>query len=509
MAILEQSTAKYGEEVESTTATMRNRYKAAYEDFQNSWGNIVNTILIPVLEYLTQIFDIMTTGLNTLSNMSGGILQIQQNQEETTNEIDENIKKQTKNQKKYNKELKKGLASFDEINTLSEQISENLSTENNQNNSDHGGSQYQQEINPTLMAIMGAVGVSLMAIGCILLFTGNIAWGIGFIIAGAFVFGVTAANIKSDAISQKTKDELSNAIIIAGIVAYVLGVLLCFAQRWDLGIGLIAIGATTTGISISLNWNSIKQKIENVAEENKGLFVLGSILLVVIGVALLFTGVGVPFGLAWIAAGAQGISTGITGSWDFLPKKIKEVWQKIKSFWNEHIKPVFTLQWWRNLATACGNGLIWGFEGAVNGIITLFEKMINIVVNGLNKIQIELPDWDILGDLAGATFGIDIPEADLCRISIPRLAQGAVIPPNREFMAILGDNKRENEIVSPVSTMKQAVAEVLAQANIGGGFNGRIEVPVIIDGREIARAVREAEGSMGTQTVFGGFANVY
>ena len=54
-----------------------------------------------------------------------------------------------------------------------------------------------------------------------------------------------------------------------------------------------------------------------------------------------------------------------------------------------------------------------------------------------------------------------------------------------------------------------AVAEVLAQANIGGGFNGRIEVPVIVDGREIARAVREAEGSMGKQTVFGGFANVY
>ena len=92
---------------------------------------------------------------------------------------------------------------------------------------------------------------------------------------------------------------------------------------------------------------------------------------------------------------------------------------------------------------------------------------------------------------------------------VPKLATGTVVPPNREFMAVLGDNKREPEIVSPLSTMKQAVAEVLAQANIGGGFNGRIEVPVIIDGREVARAVREAEGNMGTQTVFGGFANVY
>jgi hypothetical protein len=50
----------------------------------------------------------------------------------------------------------------------------------------------------------------------------------------------------------------------------------------------------------------------------------------------------------------------------------------------------------------------------------------------------------------------------------------------------------------------------LAQVNVGGsGYNGRIEVPVIVDGREIARAVRDAESNMGSQTVFGGFANVY
>ena len=94
--------------------------------------------------------------------------------------------------------------------------------------------------------------------------------------------------------------------------------------------------------------------------------------------------------------------------------------------------------------------------------------------------------------------------------NLPHLAQGTVVPPNKEFMAVLGDNTREHEIVSPVSTIKQAVAEVLVQSNIGGsGFNGRIEVPVIINGREIARAVRDAEEDLGTQTVFGGFAHAY
>ena len=92
MAILEQATAKYGDEVAETSATIRNRYKAAYEDFQNSWGNIVNTVLLPVLEMLTQIFDIATKGLNALSGRSGQILENVELQEENTDKIAENIK---------------------------------------------------------------------------------------------------------------------------------------------------------------------------------------------------------------------------------------------------------------------------------------------------------------------------------------------------------------------------------------------------------------------------------
>ena len=148
------------------------------------------------------------------------------------------------------------------------------------------------------------------------------------------------------------------------------------------------------------------------------------------------------------------------------------------------------------------NFLISGLNSLIDGINifwTGFLSVVDGIVNGIGSVAewLGLGGWEV--DLSTK---MEIPK-------IPKLAQGAVIPPNCEFMAILGDNKRENEIVSPVSTMKQAVAEVLAQANIGGSFNGRIEVPVIIDGREIARAVREAENNMGSQTVFGGFANVY
>ena len=154
------------------------------------------------------------------------------------------------------------------------------------------------------------------------------------------------------------------------------------------------------------------------------------------------------------------------------------------------------------------------FVGVANAIISVINNLWSLIfdafkgtVNAIGGLIEKIGSW--IGFDWNLQWDAQAPLIPLIPKYVPKLAQGTVVPPNKEFMAVLGDNKREHEIVSPLSTMKQAVAEVLAQANIGGGFNGRIEVPVIIDGREVARAVREAENTFGTQTVFGGFANVY
>ena len=63
---------------------------------------------------------------------------------------------------------------------------------------------------------------------------------------------------------------------------------------------------------------------------------------------------------------------------------------------------------------------------------------------------------------------------------IPMLATGTVVPPNREFYAILGDNKQEHEVVSPVSTIKQAVAEVLTEIGFTSG-EGSLTTPVVVN----------------------------
>lgn len=83
-----------------------------------------------------------------------------------------------------------------------------------------------------------------------------------------------------------------------------------------------------------------------------------------------------------------------------------------------------------------------------------------------------------------------VPNRTVGGYSIPGYARGTVVPPNRPHLAWFGDNKQEPEIVSPVSTMKQAFTEAMLE--LGGNFGGgNTEVVLEIDGREFGRAVVE------------------
>ena len=67
---------------------------------------------------------------------------------------------------------------------------------------------------------------------------------------------------------------------------------------------------------------------------------------------------------------------------------------------------------------------------------------------------------------------------------IPQLASGAVIPPNRKFLAVLGDQKSGTNVEAPLSTIKQAVMEAMAQ-----GSREPINVNLVVDGKTLARVV--------------------
>jgi hypothetical protein len=312
---------------------------------------------------------------------------------------------------------------------------------------------------------------------------------IGLIVAGAGLL-VGALALNNEAIVEAIRGPLGAIMAIVGAALLVIGIILvCSGTITPLSIGLILAGAGSLATTVALNWNAI---IEALQGPIGAITAIVSGALLVLGIILVCTGVGIPLGLGLILAGAAGLATVAAVNWDAIVGWVKGAWDAVKAFWNKYIAPVFTIKFWLDLAKNCGNGLITGFENAINGIIWLFESLINFVVDGLNLFLGGISTvTGAVGDLIGVNLRIpEIPKASLGRVSIPRLAQGAVIPPNREFLAILGDQKQGMNIETPLATMIEAFQMALdSRSGYNGG--GNTEVVLEIDGREFGRAIVE------------------
>ena len=160
-------------------------------------------------------------------------------------------------------------------------------------------------------------------------------------------------------------------------------------------------------------------------------------------------------------------------------------WKKILSGLITFLTGVFTGDWkkaWNgvlDILKGIWNLIVGTVEGAINFVI----DGINLLISALNKIQFNMPEWVPL--IGGKSFGINI--TPVSRVALPRLASGAVIPPNREFMAVLGDQKSGTNIETPLATMVQAFKQAM---NETGGMGGRqITVVMQLDHRELGRAV--------------------
>lgn len=129
--------------------------------------------------------------------------------------------------------------------------------------------------------------------------------------------------------------------------------------------------------------------------------------------------------------------------------------------------------------------------GAINGLIRGVVSGLNSVINALNRLHFSVPSW--VPGIGGASFGFNIP--NISAMQIPYLASGAVIPPNKEFMAVLGDQKSGNNIEAPEGLIRRIVREETR----GSGLQ-RIEVPVYLNRREIARATLNEARLMRMQT---------
>lgn len=358
--------------------------------------------------------------------------------------------------------------------------------------------------------IMKIIAGALIGIGVILIKVGSVGWGIGCIIAGLLISTIEEVN-SNESISGELKTWV-NAIasILAGIALSLGIILLCFGIVNPLTIGLVIVGAAVLAEEVSLHWGYIEEYLKGWV----GVIVaVLSAALLVLGVIICITGVGLPLGIALIVAGAAGLVGIVALNWNAIKEKVvsifkavlkwiktygllvlsiilivsgisiplgaymlfmwckdnygsnplatsivdtvKNVWESIKTFWQEHVSKYFKVAFWKDMFVKIGNGII----GVVEDILNFLTKGIRDLWDGVA--------WLVEG--AADIIGWDVEIGSIPEITLPRLAKGGVIPANNEFLAILGDQKHGTNIEAPAELIKQMVNEALDERGVTGG----------------------------------------
>lgn len=401
-----------------------------------------------------------------------------------------------------------------------------------------------------ILGLVGAIAAGLLAWKIASLFTNDLSkiWGIALAVAGAFAlvyFWLDAWNNGIDL--QNFLGMLAGlaalaaglaiafgpiaagiALVVGGLAMLVVGIKDVIENGFNLVNTLTIIaGLLAAGIGISLltgSWIPLliagfaAALVALVSFTGHGEELIEGLKNIIDGFGKFFKGV-FTGDLKLAAEGAKQIWEGLKQTWNAIVNSIKDAWsafitwlqgknpalaaifetigklfsdqynawKKILSGLITFLTGVFTGDWkkaWNgvlDILKGVWNLIVGTVEGAINFII----DGINLLISALNKIQVNIPEWVPL--LGGKTFGINI--APVSRIELPRLASGAVIPPNREFLAVLGDQKSGTNIETPLETMLQAFRQAL---NENGGSGRSITVVLEMDKREFARAVYKA-----------------
>lgn len=255
---------------------------------------------------------------------------------------------------------------------------------------------------------------------------------------------------------------------LAGVVALAGGLAITFGKV-GAGIGLVVSGA-------ALIITAFKDIVTNGANLQNTLMLIAGILATGIGFTFLTKSV-LPLAIAGIAAILVAMMK-LTGNLEEFAKNLKD---NILGGIIQFIKGVFT----GDLKMAL-DGVKKVAKGIVNGILIIVESFINNIIRGLNwliakinSISLKVPDW--VPGVGGKGWSPHIGQ--MPSITLPRLATGAVIPPNKEFLAVLGDQKSGTNIETPLATMVEAFKQAMAES--GGGAT---TVVLQLDGKEIARS---------------------
>lgn len=187
-----------------------------------------------------------------------------------------------------------------------------------------------------------------------------------------------------------------------------------------------------------------------------------------------------------VASGALSAWEGVKNAFKSVPEwfqgKFRDAWQKVKD--------VFS-----------AGGRIW--SGIKEGIENTFRTVVNAIIRGMNTI-IAVPFNKInsmLNTIRNAHFLGISPFQNMWGVNplpvpqVPMLARGAVIPANRQFLAVLGDQRNGNNLEAPESLLRQIVREEAGSAGSRYEFIARLDRRTLFD--EVITEAKLRKGQTG------------
>lgn len=298
---------------------------------------------------------------------------------------------------------------------------------------------------------------------------GVLGGAITAIVAGLVLLGVAIRDVIKNGFNNKNLTAITVALLtIGGAIAIITG-------AW---IPLLIAAIAAVVVWIVAKWTSIKDWISKTISSIDAAFeqhlanVEAGVAAAVDWVIEKWTAVKDWFRGLWekVASGAVAAWDGIKSAFKSVPEwfqgKFRDAWQKVKD--------VFST-----------GGRIW--SGIKEGIENTFRTVVNAIIRGMNTI-IAVPFNKInsmLNTIRNASFLGISPFKNMWGVNplpvpqIPMLARGAVIPANRQFLAVLGDQRNGNNLEAPESLLRQIVREE------AGGAGGRYEFIARLDRRTL------------------------
>lgn len=278
-------------------------------------------------------------------------------------------------------------------------------------------------------------------------------------------------------------ETISKATLVLGIILILTGVAI------PLGLGLLKIGALALAAEAALDWEYMSQNIQKILGEI--LSIAGAALLA-LGLILLFVPGALPIALGLIAAGAVGLVSAAALNWNAILEKIQEMVRNIKTWWDQNVAKYLTLDYWKGLGKDVIDGFMNGLKNAWDGLTSWFSGVWDDLF-GNRKVSVGVTGTSPSGNFNSGSRISASAIPPLPASKIPALARGAVIPPNREFLAVLGDQRNGTNLEAPEDLIRQIVRE-----ESGGGSAELLQML-----QAILAAIKDGHVIMVGETVLG------